>query len=189
MPVLVSYATTSGPTEEIAAWTTEELRDAGLTVDVRRAADVQDITGYPASVLGGAMYVAGPHGDAWQFDHRFAGQPARGPVWLSSGGPLDSSADETELSPVLQVTEAMRALHACGHIMFRGRLSAEARGWPGFDTRLMASKGHDGDFRKPERVREWARGIAAEIASACRDSVSARSPSNTETRRVCHARA
>jgi menaquinone-dependent protoporphyrinogen oxidase len=169
--VLVSYATTNGSTQEIAEWIADELRNAGLTVDVRPAAEVQDITAYAAIVLGGAMYAAGWHRDARQFAHRFAGHPARQPVWLFSSGPLDSSADEEELPPIPQVAKAMRLIGARGHITFGGRLSAEARGWLGFIVRRMAREGHDGDFRNPGRVRAWARGITAEITLAGDDSV------------------
>ena len=166
MTVLVAHGSTGGSTTEIAEWIAEEMRDAGLTVDVRAAADVHDIKGYAAIVLGGALYAAGWHRDARHFAHRFAGQPARGLVWLFSSGPLDSSAEETELPPVPQVTEAMGALHARGHITFGGRLSPEARGWLGFVVRRMIIEGHDGDFRNPTRVRAWARRIAGEITAA-----------------------
>jgi len=59
----------------------------------------------------------------------------------------------------------MRALHAHEHVTFGGRLSAEAHGWLGFITRRMASEGYGGDFRNPQRVRAWARRVAAEIKS------------------------
>ncbi|GAA4475541.1 flavodoxin domain-containing protein [Phytohabitans houttuyneae] len=163
MTVLVAYATTGGSTAEIAGWIAEELRGAALAVDVRPAAEVDDIDGYAAVVLGGAMYAAGWHRDARQFAHRFAGRPALPPVWLFSSGPLDSSADEAEVPPTPQALEAIRALHARGHVTFGGRLSTETRGWLGFIARRMDSEGHAGDFRNPDRVRAWARDIAAEI--------------------------
>jgi menaquinone-dependent protoporphyrinogen oxidase len=165
MTVLVSYATTAGSTAEIAEWIGEELRDAGLTVELRPAAEVHDIAGYTAVVLGGAMYAAGWHRDAREFAHRFAGRPAGPPVWLFSSGPLDSTADEADLPPVPQVAQAMQVLHARGHITFGGRLSVQARGWLGLVAKRMESEGYGGDFRNPPRVRAWAREIAVEIAS------------------------
>jgi menaquinone-dependent protoporphyrinogen oxidase len=57
----------------------------------------------------------------------------------------------------------MRAVHARGHVTFGGRLTEEARGWLGFVARRMAGEGHSGDFRNPERIRAWARGISREI--------------------------
>jgi menaquinone-dependent protoporphyrinogen oxidase len=188
--VLVSYATSCGSTAEIVQWIAEELRDAGLTVDVRAAAEVRDVAGYAAIVVGVAMYAAGCCHGARQFAHRFAGRSPEQPVWLFSSGPLDSSADETDPPPVHHAAEAMRALHARGHITFGGRLSAEARGWLGFLARRMASEGHGGDFRNPQRVWAWARGIAAEITSAERGSVADPAAEPRQgTGRCCHARA
>lgn len=143
MTVLVSYATTGGSTAEIAGWIAEELRATGLTVEVRPAAEVDDIAGYAAIVLGGAMYAAGWHLDARQFAHRFAGSAAGIPVWLFSSGPLDRSAEEADLPPTPQVAQAMRALGARGQVTFGGRLSAEARGWLGY----VAPDGTRGSLR------------------------------------------
>lgn len=171
MTVLVSYATTAGSTAEIAQWVAEELRGAGLTVDIRPATEVHDIQGYAAIVLGAAMYAGGWHHDARQFAQRFARQPSPPPVWLFSSGPLDTSADTTQPAPTPQAAEAMRALHAREHVTFGGRLSVEARGWLGFVARRMASEGHGEDFRNPQRVRAWARRVAAEITSTDNNGV------------------
>jgi menaquinone-dependent protoporphyrinogen oxidase len=182
MTVLVAYATTGGSTAEIARWIANELRDAEFVVDVRAAAEADDITGYDAVVLGGAMYAAGWHHDARQFAHRFAGRPPHQPLWLFSSGPLDRSAEESDLPPVPQVAEAMRTLHARGHITFGGRLSTEARDWLGFVARHMAREGRDGDFRNPQRVRAWARGIAPEIAAVTVAPVSGRADEHPPAR-------
>jgi len=164
MTVLVSYATCGGATAEIAQWIAEEFRAAGLAVDVRPAAEVDDLAGYAAVVLGGALYAAGWHSDARRFAHRFAGRSGVPPVWLFSSGPLDSSADETDPPPVPQAAKAMHELNARGHVTFGGRLSTETRGWLGFLARRLESQA--GDFRNPDRVRAWARGTAAEIVAA-----------------------
>jgi menaquinone-dependent protoporphyrinogen oxidase len=166
MTVLVAFGTTNGSTGEIAGWIGAELVAAGLVVEVRPAAEVRDVDGYEAVVLGAAMYMAGWHRDARAFAHRFAGQFAPRPVWLFSSGPLDRSAEEGEVPPSPQAESAMHALQACGHVTFGGRLSPDAHGWLGFVARRMATEGHGGDFRNPERVRAWARQIAVDIRAA-----------------------
>src|SRR3982751_2220686 len=98
MRILVAYGTTSGSTGEIAEWIGEELR-AGFAVDVRPAGEVQDLDGYDAVVLGAAVYMAGWHQDARRFAHRFADELVRRPVWLFSSGPLDASAERTDVAP------------------------------------------------------------------------------------------
>jgi menaquinone-dependent protoporphyrinogen oxidase len=166
--VLVAYATVSGSTAEIAQWVAEEIQGAGLDVQVRAARDVQDVTGYTAVVLGAAVYADGWHSDARQFAHRFAGALAQQPVWLFSSGPLDWSADETQIPAVPHAAAAMHALGAREHVTFGGRLTEQARGWLGLVLRKMASNGHSGDFRNPQRVQAWARGVAIAIKAANR---------------------
>ncbi|UQU67786.1 flavodoxin domain-containing protein [Couchioplanes caeruleus] len=166
MTVLVAYGSTGGSTAETAGWIADELGAAGLGTRLVAAGAVDDVDGYEALVLGAAMYAAGWHTDARRFARRFAGRFAGRPVWLFSSGPLDHTADDSELPPNRQAEVAMRLLQARGHVTFGGRLSAEAHGWLGLLARRMEHDGHSGDFRNPDRVRAWARGIAAEITSA-----------------------
>ncbi|WP_199512553.1 flavodoxin domain-containing protein [Nucisporomicrobium flavum] len=166
MTVLVAYGSTGGSTAEIAGWIAEELKAAGLDVRLSAADAVDDVDGYEALVLGAAMYAAGWHADARKFANRFSGRFAGRPVWLFSSGPLDHTADDTELPPNHQAEVAMHLLQARGHVTFGGRMTTEAHGWLGFVARRMEREGHSGDFRNPDRVRAWARGIAAEITSA-----------------------
>jgi menaquinone-dependent protoporphyrinogen oxidase len=84
-------------------------------------------------------------------------------VWLFSSGPLDESAERSELAPIPQVESVLRAVHARGHVTFGGRLSEDTHGWLGMVAHRMADEGHAGDFRNPERVRAWARQVAGEI--------------------------
>ena len=165
MTVLIAYACTGGGTEGIASWIAEELRDAGLDVDLTPAARVHDVSGYQALILGSALYAAGWHPDARHFTRRFAGGFADRPAWLFSSGPLDTSADDGPVTPGHHAQEAMRELPAREHVTFGGRMTTEARGWLGFLARRMAREGHAGDFRNPERVRAWARDIARTLAT------------------------
>ncbi|MFI7542289.1 flavodoxin domain-containing protein [Actinoplanes sp. NPDC049599] len=166
MTVLVAYGTTGGSTAEIAGWIAEELTAAGLGVRLLPAAEVDDVAGYEALVLGAAMYAAGWHADARHFAKRFAGRFADRPAWLFSSGPLDHTADDTDLPPNHQAEVAMGLLPARAHVTFGGRLTAEAHGWLGFVARRMEHEGHAGDFRNPERIRAWARGVATDIVAA-----------------------
>lgn len=170
MTVLVTYGSTGGSTAEIADWIAEELRTSGLEVRLLAADDVADVAEYEALVLGAAMYAGGWHADARRFAKRFAGGFAGRPVWLFSSGPLDDTADETDLPPNHQAEAAMQLLQAREHVTFGGRLSAEAHGWLGFIARRMKNEGHTGDFRNPQRIRAWARRIAAEVPSARRQT-------------------
>ncbi|MBM2616302.1 flavodoxin [Actinoplanes sp. LDG1-06] len=169
MDVLVAYGTTGGGTAEIAQWIAEELRDAGLRVHLTPIREVGDVAIYDAVVLGSSLYAYGWHLDARRFVQRFAGRFTDRPVWLFSSGPLDRSADEGPLDPVPHAAAALRDLPAREHVTFGGRMTSEAHGWLGHLARLMAREGHAGDFRNPERVRGWARGVAADILARRRE--------------------
>jgi len=98
--VLIAYGSKRGSTGEIAkaiGWTFEEL---GVEVDVRPAAEVEDVVPYEAVVLGGAVYMNRWHRDARRFGRRFAGALRERPVWLFSSGPLDLTAEERNVPPV-----------------------------------------------------------------------------------------
>jgi menaquinone-dependent protoporphyrinogen oxidase len=166
MTVLVAYGSTSGSTGEIAEWVGDELRAAGLAAEVRPAAQVRDVAGYQAVLLGGAVYAAGWHTDARQFAHRFAPVLAGRPVWLFSSGPLDSSAELGESPPTAQARAALAALGGRAHVTFGGKAGEPAHSWLGQEAGRLAGGG--GDFRNPARVRAWARTVAAEISAAAR---------------------
>lgn len=166
MTVLVAFGTMGGGTGEIAGWIAEELSSAGLTVDLSPADEVTNVGRYEALILGSAVYATGWHSGARHFVRRFAGQFAGRRVWLFSSGPLDTSADQGQVPAVHHAQVAMRELPAGEHITFGGRMTAEAHGWLGRVARQLAREGHAGDFRNPERVRAWARGVAAEISRA-----------------------
>jgi menaquinone-dependent protoporphyrinogen oxidase len=166
MTVLVAYGSTGGGTAEIAGWIAEELREAGLAADLARAGEVDDVSGYEALVLGSSVYASGWHTGARHFSRRFAGRFTDRPAWLFSSGPLDTSADRAPIPAGPHAEAALRDLPARVHVTFGGRMTSEAHGWLGFIARHLAREGHAGDFRNPDRVRAWARGIAAEIVAA-----------------------
>jgi menaquinone-dependent protoporphyrinogen oxidase len=163
--VLVAYGSKRGGTAEIAQWIGDELRDAGLRVEVRPARKVRKVDTYDLVVLGGALYMGRWHRDARGFVRRHARALRARPVWLFASGPLDRSAEQDGLSPVPRTAGLVRAadrVGAHGHIVFGGRLSPDANGFP---ASAMAKK-MAGDYRNEARVRTWAAGIAAGMAEA-----------------------
>lgn len=64
MTLLVAYGSKHGSTQEVAEAVAERLRAGGREVDLRRAADVDDLTPYGGVVLGGSLYVGRWHEDA-----------------------------------------------------------------------------------------------------------------------------
>jgi menaquinone-dependent protoporphyrinogen oxidase len=158
--VLVAYGTKNGSTAGIAEIIGTTLLEEGIAADVRPAGQVDSVAGYDAVVLGGALYAGQWHRDARRFARRHAKNIETRPVWLFSSGPLDGSADSTDIPPVPQAARAVTSLHARAHVTFGGQLTEAAKG---FIAKAIVRKGHGGDFRNPQRIQAWSRGIAAEL--------------------------
>jgi menaquinone-dependent protoporphyrinogen oxidase len=161
MRVLVTYGTERGGTAGIAEAIGTELVACGHDVDVEAAGAVRDLGSFDAVVLGGALYMARWHADAKRFARRFDDGLRRRPVWLFSSGPLDKSAEERDISPVRFVANLVTRIGARGHATFGGRLEPDAKG---FVAGSMAKK-MAGDYRDFDRIRGWARDIAAALES------------------------
>jgi menaquinone-dependent protoporphyrinogen oxidase len=159
--VLIAYGSKRGSTGEIAkaiGWTFEEL---GLEVDVRPAAEVEDVGPYEAVVLGGAVYMNRWHRDARRFGRRFAGALRERPVWLFSSGPLDLTAEERSVPPVPFVAQLAERIGARDHATFGGRLASHPSGYA---ARAMAER-VAGDYRNFAEIRAWASRIGREIGA------------------------
>ncbi len=154
--VLVAYGSEHGSTAEIAEWIGHDLRARGMTVDVVSAGQVENVDGYDAVVLGGALCAGVWHRDARRFARRYGAALHGRPVWLFSSGPLDHSAEERDIEPVRSAAHAARRLDARGHVTFGGRLRANARGFPA--SAMAATKA--GDYRDRDQVRSFANRIA-----------------------------
>lgn len=155
--VLVAFACQNGSTAGIAETITTELRAAGLAADCRPVAGITDLEPYGAVVLGSGVYLARRQSDGGGFLARHATELADRAVWLFSAGPIGGrDADETtdqggDEPAVVRVAEAIGA-----------------RGVARFGSSRLRVAAHDGglalgDWHDLDRVRTWARSIAAEL--------------------------
>ncbi|MFE0572325.1 flavodoxin domain-containing protein [Streptomyces albogriseolus] len=160
--VLVAYGTTNGSTAEIAEAVAGVLREEGLTAEARAAGSVASAASYDAVVVGGGLYAGRWHRDARRFVRRHGKELAGRPLWLFSSGPLDASAAERDIPPVLWVQKAVVRLDARDHVTFGGCLREGAKGWV---ARMILRDGKGGDFRDFGRIEAWAAGIGRELKS------------------------
>ncbi|MGW7363733.1 flavodoxin domain-containing protein [Streptomyces sp. NPDC054841] len=160
--VLVAYGSKHGGTAGIADEIGRALRDDGYETAVIPAGDVKDVSGYDAVVLGSSLYLRHWHRDARRCAKRNADALRERPVWLFSSGPVDSSAEQGDITPVRGAAKQMERLHAREHITFGGSITATT---PGRFARYLVRHGQGGDFRNPERVRHWAHHIASELTT------------------------
>jgi menaquinone-dependent protoporphyrinogen oxidase len=162
MRVVVLHGSTHGGTAGLGRMIAEAFTRRDISADVGSAADVDDLSGYDAVVVGGALYFDRWHHDAREFVRRNE-QTLRGmPVWFFSSGPLDDSARGGAIAPVAQVLRLARAVEIRGHMTFGGCLD---RATIGFRDAVWAH-GRKGDYRDADQVAEWVYRIAAALAPA-----------------------
>lgn len=159
MRVLVTYGSKRGGTEGIARQVAETLRVEGLDVELRPPGEIDDVSAYDAVIVGGALYANRWFRLARRFVHRHAQKLRERPVWFFSSGPLDGTAEQSEIAPTSQVQALMKQVGARGHMTFGGRLEKDAKG---FIAHAMA-RTHAGDWRDSGHIQRWARSVAAEL--------------------------
>jgi menaquinone-dependent protoporphyrinogen oxidase len=80
--VLVAYGSKRGGTAEIAEAIAAAMRERGLEVDCRHAAEVSDVGAYDAVIAGGALYMFRWVREARRFVARHAHALRGRPVWM-----------------------------------------------------------------------------------------------------------
>lgn len=174
MAVLVGYASDHGSTREIAERIAARLADRGVAVAVRPVAEVGDMSGYDAAVIGSAI-----HGGDWlpqgaAFLERCQVELAGRPVWLysvSSVGEESSAFPDAVSRRMRAMTKAPKAVGAVwdrvkprAHHAFAGVI--RPRDW-GVRGRMFVAVfgGRYGDHRNWAEIDRWAAGIASELGA------------------------
>lgn len=162
MRVLVTWSSKRGGTAGIGHALAEELKTKGIDVVAAPTNRVGALDTFNAVIVGGALYANRWAAGARRFVNRHVRQLRKVPVWLFSSGPLDDSADHTDIAPTSEVSVLAERVGAKGHVTFGGRLEADARGFP---ASAMAKK-KSGDWRNFDRIRAWAADLAAALPGA-----------------------
>ena len=172
MVVLVAYATDHGSTQGIADRIAGRLQARGVGAEARAVADVPEVAGYEAVVLGSAI-----HGGKWlPAAGQFAGQHAAAlrelPVWLFS---VSTLGDEESMFPprvanrmrawrkeTPELAELRRLLRPREHRNFAGVVARSHWGAAG-RAFFLATSGRYGDHRNWPAIDAWADRIAAQL--------------------------
>jgi menaquinone-dependent protoporphyrinogen oxidase len=140
--VLVAYGSKHGSTQEVAEAIARRLRQSGLEVELRCAADIGDLTPYDGVVLGGALYFGRWHQDAARFlirhRHQLAAQPpavfALGPKTADTQGLAESRAQlDKALAKVPEVEP--RSIAVFGGVVDPRKLRFPLKRMPASDAR------------------------------------------------------
>jgi menaquinone-dependent protoporphyrinogen oxidase len=160
--LLVAYASKHGSTAEIAEAIGEELRAAGVQVDVVEAGKTRDLKPYDGVVLGSAVYMKHWQRGAQRFLHRLEDELSGRPLWIFSSGPVgEAEVDPNWCEPAKTLRRAQH-LNLRDHVIFGGRVPQH----PGnFVERAMLkdTPRELQDRRNFDEIRAWARQIAAAV--------------------------
>jgi menaquinone-dependent protoporphyrinogen oxidase len=163
-PVLVAYASKHESTAEIAERIAATMRSVGCDAEARPAAEVDDVSGYTAVVLGSAVYAKRWRREARGFARRHAAALRDMPVWLFSSGPL-GAVDEHPTAPMPPFAERLAAkLGARDHVMFGGRVPTDPGNF--IERKMLESTPPERrDARDWPAIEEWARTVASQVAA------------------------
>ena len=160
--VLVAYATKHHATAEIAEAIGEELRQAGLKVDIRDVNTITSIAPYAAVVVGSAVYAGHWQPSAIQFLEAHEGELAQRPVWLFSSGPT-GSGDPVSLMKGWSFPEGLKSLaERIGPrdiALFHGKIDPTRLNFLERAAVKMV-KAPVEDSRDWKLIREWAHAVA-----------------------------
>lgn len=167
--ILVTYATKYGSTAEVAERVAATLRGLGKTVDVRPAAEVADLSGYSAVVIGAPFYVGRLLKDVLRLLERHRAALSTMPVALFALGPVRAEDDMAEAR-----TQIDRFLAELGWLkpraaeMFVGKYDpAVLRGLDRLITKPKASPLHGvpaRDDRDWPAIEAWAASLPGLLA-------------------------
>ncbi|MGB6059728.1 MAG: flavodoxin domain-containing protein [Microthrixaceae bacterium] len=168
MAVLVAYATAHGSTKGVAGRISEQLRAEGISVDLRAADDVSDLSGYSAVVLGSAIHNSRWLTPAAALLTRINEKDAV-PLWLFSVCTIGETT--SFLGPRLsRIARQRRPLPAdvagAGgeHRFFAGQIEKSHWNFLGRAFFLL-SGGSYGDHRDWDDIDQWARSISAVLGA------------------------
>lgn len=176
MRILVAYGSKYGATRGIAERIGEVLRGRGLDVAVQPVADVGDVTGYDAFVIGSAAYFGSWLKEATAFVRRNRAVLASRPVWLFSSGPTGTETtdakgrDVREVNVPKEIAEFTAAITPRDHRVFFGAAHLRNLGLLGRLLAKMPFPGMEGDFRDWADIQSWAESIARELTPVAADA-------------------
>jgi menaquinone-dependent protoporphyrinogen oxidase len=159
-PVLVTYATRFGSTEEVAAAIAATLRDGGHPADLQPMESVRGLDEYAAVVMGSAVNYAYWLQPAFTFLRRHEEALQRLPVAAFSVHIQNISDDAQSRAARLAYLDEVRPfVQPLAEGYFAGRFNRHGAVvlLPGWIGRFVPTI----DLRKWEQIRAWAAGLPA----------------------------
>jgi menaquinone-dependent protoporphyrinogen oxidase len=161
MKVAVVVASRHGSTREIGAFIAAELQRQSHQVDLLDAENVRGMSDYDAVVFGSSIYAGNWLPSAKNFAAHFQKELASIPVWLFSSGPLGMTKPQPVEDPC-ELAVSLGPIKTRDHHIFVGKLDLASLS---LAERMLvkAVQAPVGDFRNWREIRDWARGIGADL--------------------------
>ena len=159
MRILVTASGRYGSTQEIAEAVGETIANHGHDTDVVPASDVNDVSGYDAVVMGGAIYAGQWLRDGRELIDRIGADLKAMPLWVFSSGPVGEGMEP--MQPLL-MQDALDPLDPKDHAVFGGKIDRDKLSI-GDSAIAHSLRAADGDYRDWDSIRAWADKVAAEI--------------------------
>lgn len=164
--VLVAFGSKYGATAEIAAKIAEVLKRTGKDVDLMDARNVKDLAVYDAVVLGSAVYAGFWRREMMRLVEKNAVILANKKVWIFASGSTGEGDPIEEMGGRLyppNLRPAIKLIAPVGITAFHGAMFGEKLNY--FEKWIIKKlDGKMGDFRDWDRITNWAREIADQIA-------------------------
>jgi menaquinone-dependent protoporphyrinogen oxidase len=169
--ILVAYATAAGSTGEVAEAVGRALRKGGVIVDVRRAKEITDVSGYDAVVVGSGVRAGRTYAEAAAFlkKHQAAlsNLPVAGfVVCLTMKEESDDNCRQAEgyLDAMLEGVPGVQWVGDRG--LFGGQVDYAKLPWLLRFILKVLIKEPGGDYRDFEAVHDWAVNIRPALIDA-----------------------
>ncbi|KUK99403.1 MAG: Flavodoxin [Methanoculleus marisnigri] len=164
--ILVAYATRYGSTAEVAEAIGDELRKAGVAVDVLPVSDVQNLSSYRAAIIGSPIYMGKWLPEAQVFiEQNQQGLRSIPVAYFTVGLTVADGGAETLRKAEASMDQVRMLVNPVDIGIFPGKL--ESGGLSLADrtiTKLIRAK--TGDFRNWEAVRAWAETVRSMLVPA-----------------------
>ncbi len=171
MKILVSYASAQGSTKEVAEFVGRVLSTYNAQITVANVADIQNVEGYDAYILGTAI-----HGSLWlqemcTFLERFKDQLTKNPMyfWVSCIRALEEDGRQHALKYYFDY-KALEAFHVRAVAVFTGKLDTSAitrdEEWflvANYDGKLTPGNIRH-DYRDWQAIAAWTNSLAKDLA-------------------------
>ena len=164
--VLVTYATMSGSTQEIAEFIAAELNGRGVLAEIRPSRLVNDLTGYSAIVLGAPLYMFRMHRDAVRFLARNRKSLCTLPVAVFSGGLYVSNTEEDQREVRRQLTSELDKfpwLKPVSVLQVGGRFDPSLLRFP-YNLIPALKQSPPADLRDWNAIRDWTHSLPDSLA-------------------------